>query len=126
MLVFDCEGEEEGGTGKKKRTCKMSEETRVVEKSVLDLTWNNKIASNESINFNCKRKKKQLNIRKKGKLIIQRQIEQNIKKALVMDGKSEKGRRNHGEKLATLRPEKIYGGPTSPNPCTLALLRCTF
>lgn len=23
-----------------------------------------------------------------------------------MDGKSEKGRRNHGEKLATLRPEK--------------------
>lgn len=22
--------------------------------------------------------------------------------------------------------KKIYGGPTSPNPCTLALLRCTF
>lgn len=36
MLVFDCEGEGgAGGSGeKKKRTCKMSEETRAVEKSV--------------------------------------------------------------------------------------------
>lgn len=95
----------------------MSEQTRAVEESVLDLTRNDKIASNESINFNCKRK--QRNIRKKGKLIIQRQIEQNIKKALVMDGKSEKGRRNHGEKLATLQPEKK--STEGPRPQTLVL-----
>lgn len=111
MLVFDCEGEEGGW---KKRNVQNVRADTGSRESVLDLTWNNKIASNESINFNCKRK--QLNIRKKGKLIIERQLEQNIKKALVMDGKSEKGRRNHGEKLATLRPDKSTEGPRPQTP----------